>query len=166
MKKNDKMLVGIVIGIILLVVVALVTTLAKPEPTYQTEESPEGVAHNYILAIQKEEFERAYSYLSTSLEGYPKSLRKFEDDLLEKAWRYRWDNDSTVTLGEATITRKRAVIEITESYFYGGGLFDSSQSINTFDMDLQLDNEEWKIIDSGSYFYRCWEDLSGHSCDE
>lgn len=166
MKKNDKMLVGIVIGIVLLIVVALAITLAKPEPTYQSEETPEGVAHNYILAIQKEDFERAYGYLSTALDGYPKSLREFEDDVFDNSWRFRLDIDTTITLGEAKITGNKAFVEITESRFYGGDLFDSGQSINDFDMVLQLENGEWKVIDSGYYFFHCWEDLTGYWCDK
>ena len=54
MKTTDKILIGIVAGIILLIIVALVVTLSRPEPTYQPEDTPEGIAHNYLLALQKE----------------------------------------------------------------------------------------------------------------
>lgn len=166
MKQNDKMLIGIVIGIVLLVVVALVVTLAKPEPTYQSDETPEGVAHNYILAIQKEDFERAYSYLSPTLDGYPKSVRELEHDVFDNSWRFRLDTDTTITFGETKITGKNAVVDIIESRFYGDSLFDSGQSIYNFDMKLQLENGEWKIIYSGYYFFSCWKDTTGYWCDK
>jgi hypothetical protein len=74
MKSTDKFLIGIVVGIVLLVVAAFVITLARPEPTYQVEGTPESVAHNYLLALQKEDYQRAYGYLSPTLKGYPVRL--------------------------------------------------------------------------------------------
>ena len=53
MKSTDKVLIAIVAGIILLIIVAFVVALAKPEPTYQAEDTPEGVAYNYLLALQR-----------------------------------------------------------------------------------------------------------------
>lgn len=64
MKNTDKMLIAIVIGIVLLVVIALAITLTRPEPTYQAEDNPEGITHNYLLALQKKDYERAYVLLS------------------------------------------------------------------------------------------------------
>lgn len=166
MKKNDKMLIGIVIGIVLLVIVALMVTLAKPEPTYLSEDSPESIAHNYILALQKEEYARAYGYLSPSLEGYPESLEEFEDAIIENPWRFRKNDDISITIRDIKTTSSKAIVTITEARFYGGGLFDSGQSITEFDMVLKLENGEWKIIDSDYYFYYCWSNTRGYTCDE
>ena len=69
---------AIVASIAILVIVTLVLTLRQPAPTYQPENSPTGVAHNYLLALQQKDYERAYGYLSTSLPGYPANSREFE----------------------------------------------------------------------------------------
>ena len=58
MKNTDKFLIGIVVSIILLVVIVFAVVLTRPEPAYQTDDTASGVAHNYLLAIQREEFER------------------------------------------------------------------------------------------------------------
>jgi len=166
MKKNDKMLIGIVIGIVLLIIVALMVTLAKPEPTYQSEETPEGVTHNYILAFQKEDFERAYGYLSPSLDGYPETLAEFEDDVHENPWRFRMDTNITISLGEVKTISSKTLVKVTESRFDGGGLFDSGQRTTDFDIELKLDNGAWKIIDSDYYFHYCWRDPSGYQCHD
>ena len=73
MKSTDKFLISIVIGIMLLVVVAFGIAFLRPEPTYQSEDTPEGVVHNYLMALQREEYYRAYSHLSPVIPGYPDS---------------------------------------------------------------------------------------------
>jgi hypothetical protein len=163
MKTTDKVLIGIVAGIVLLIIVALVVTLTRPEPTYQAEDTPEGVAHNYLLALQKEEYERAYNYLSPTLEGYPTSVKKFEEHIHDNAWRFRLDTDVTLSVESSRVTGNFATVSVRESRFWGGDLFDSGQSTYTFDMDLRLEEGQWKIIDSGSYFAWCWDREDG--CD-
>ena len=71
--KDDKFLIGIIIGIVLLIVIALATVLArKPEAEdYVVDTTPDGVVHNYFLAIQRKDFERAYNYLADDLKSKP-----------------------------------------------------------------------------------------------
>jgi hypothetical protein len=59
MKKSDKFLIGIVVVVVLLIVVALVITLTRPEPSYQAEDTPESVAANYLLALQKRDYNQS-----------------------------------------------------------------------------------------------------------
>ncbi len=102
MKSTDKVLIAIVAGIVLLIVVALVVTLTRPEPIYQAEDTPEGVAHNYLLALQKEEYERAYGYLSPTLEGYPASADRFVEDVEDNSWSFRLNTDTTLAIKSTT----------------------------------------------------------------
>jgi hypothetical protein len=163
MKTTDKVLIGIVAGIILLVIVALVVTLTRPEPTYQAEDTPEGVAHNYLLALQIEEYERAYGYLSPTLAGYPASAERFVEHIHDNAWRFRLNTDATLSVESSKITGDNATVYVQESRFWGGDLFDSGQSTYTFDMKLRLEEGQWKIIDSDNYFAWCWDREDG--CD-
>jgi len=156
MKSTDKFLIGIVIGIVLLVVAAFVVTLTRPEPTYQAEDTPKGVAHNYLLALQKEDHQRAYGYLSPTLKGYPASAERFAENVEDSSWRFRLDTDTTLAVESARVTGNRAVVEVRESRFRGGDLFDSGQSTTVFEMELQLE-DEWKIADSDYYFAWCWK---------
>jgi len=161
MKMTDKILIGIVVGIVLLIIVALVVALTQSEPTYQSENTPEAVAHNYLLALQKEEFEEAYSYLYPDLKGYPESLEKFEEQIQDNSWSFRLDRDVTLSVESTKVTGDRATVEVLESSFYGGGLFDSGQSTYDFDMELRQVDNEWKIIESDWYFAWCWDRLEG-----
>jgi hypothetical protein len=159
MKTTDKVLIGIVVGIVLLIVVALALTLTQP--TYQAENTPKGVAHDYLLALQKEEYERAYGYLSPALEGYPASVEEFVEHIHDYPSRFRLGTDTTLSVGLARITGNSATVTVRKSRFRGGDLFDSRQSTSVFKMELDLKDSEWKIVDSSGYFARCWNQEKG-----
>ena len=161
MKNTDKFLIGIVAGIVLLVIVAFVITITRPAPTYQDENTPKGVAHNYLLALQERENARAYGYLSPSLDGYPASEDEFIAAVQNQSWQFRRNQEVTLAVEAADVTGGRAVVTIRESSFRGGGLFDSFQSTSTFEMQLRQEAEGWKIVDAEAYFAWCWKNQSG-----
>jgi len=160
MKQTDKVLVGIVSGIVLLVVVAFAVALLRPEQTYQSEGTPEGVAFNYLFALRQGEYERAYGYLSPSIKGYPRDSEIFANQVRDNSWSFNLDNASTtVEVESAKVSGKRADVEIRETRFYEGGLFDSSQYTSFFTMTLRQDESgAWKIGQSDSYWFYCWSD--------
>jgi hypothetical protein len=125
------------------------------------EDSPEGVAHNYLLALQKEDYQRAYGYLSPTLKGYPVSAERFAEDVEDSSWLFRLDTDTTLAVESAKVTANRAVVKVRESRFHGSRLFDSSQSTTIFEMKLQLEDGEWKIVDADYYFAWCWKHSEG-----
>jgi hypothetical protein len=161
MKGTDKILIGIVAGVILLVAVAFAVTLARPEPTFQDEDAAEGVAFNYLFALQKEDYDRAYGYLSVGLPGRPDSVGEFEDNIETYSWRFREDTNTTLTIQSTSREGMRAVVVVQETTFYGGDIFDTSQRISTFEMDLHLVGGDWVIEDGDNYFVRCWKDDDG-----
>lgn len=168
MKKTDKILIGIVAGILLLVVVAFAVALSKPKPAYQAETAPEGVAFNYLFALQQKDYERAYGYLAPSIKGYPKTAEAFVDDIRDNSWTFSRLDDSSTTLGvdSVDVNGKRADIKILETRFYEGDLFSSSQYTNTFNVTLrQAENGQWKIVESDSYWLYCWSDPKGYGCN-
>ena len=165
MRSTDKFLIGIVVGVIILIGVALAVALLRPEPTFQPEDTPEGVAHNYLLALQQKEYERAYGYLSRSLESYPASVDIFIDNIDDYSWQFRDLQDGSITLSVETtdVISERAEVTVRENHFHEGGLFDSSQYTQTFEMRLRFDTARnaWKITGSDSYWVRCWDDDEG-----
>ena len=165
MKSSDKFLIAIVGGIVLLVVIALVITLTRPEPTYKPEDTPAGIAHNYLLALEREEYERAYGYLSPNLESYPRSLNAFTREIADNPWQFRTNTAASLAVGETKIIGDFATATIHETRFRGGdlfdGVFDSGQGRYAFEMDLELIAGEWKIVDSLYYFAWCWNHEDG-----
>jgi len=161
MKSTDKFLIGIVVGVILLVVVAFVVALAQPKPTYQSEDTPEGVAYNYLFALQQEDYARAYSYLSSALRGYPPSAEKFTKSITDNAWTFRRDGSPTLNVESARVSSNRATISMRERRFGGGGLFSSSEYTSSFEMQLVRESGRWKIESSQRYWLRCWDQTGG-----
>jgi len=164
MKKTDKLLIGIVVGIILLVVVAFGIALSKPKPSYQAEDTPAGVAFNYLFALQQKDYERAYGYLSPLIKSHLKNAETFADDIRTSSWTFSRLNDSSTTLevDSVDINGKHADVTMTETRFYEGDLFSSSQSTYTFNITLgQDENGVWKIDDSDRYWLSCWGKYAG-----
>jgi hypothetical protein len=63
--KQDRFLTGILIGIAVLIVAALVVFFSRKDNlNYVSEEAPAGVVQNYVVAVHKRDFERAYGYLA------------------------------------------------------------------------------------------------------
>ena len=163
MKKTDKFLVGFVVAVILLVVVAFVVALRHPKATYQPEDKPEGIAFNYLFALQQGDYERAYGYLSPSVKGYPADVSKFRRDI-QNSWNFSGLKDNSVTLEvlSSETTGRLAVITIRQTTFYENGLFDSGEYSNTFDMTLQQEKDNaWKIVNSDNYWVYCWDYVKG-----
>ena len=156
MRNSDKFLIGIVAGILLIVIAAFVIIMTRPEATYQEDGSPESVAHNYLLALESGEYERAYGYLSPTVRCYPKSTTIFTRDVESNNWNFREDEDNNLSVKSAEINGSRATVQVLETRFYGGDLFDSGQRTNIFEMELQLVDEEWKVVDSEYYFAWSW----------
>jgi hypothetical protein len=59
--KQDRFLVAILVAVCILVIAALVLFFNRQSSdAYGSEDSPEGVVRNYVIAIHKEDFQRAY----------------------------------------------------------------------------------------------------------
>lgn len=161
MKDGDKFLVAIVMGVILLVGISVLVVVTRPEPAYQLDDTPEGVAHNYLLALQREEFARAHGYLSTQLPGYPSSASRFAEDVRDNSWVFRLGTDTSLAVEESRITGARAEVTVRESRFYAGGLFNSEQRMSTFTVQLHRQDGQWRITDADRYFVWCWSREEG-----
>ena len=63
--KQDRFLIGILIGIAVLIVVALAVFFTRKDNlNYTDADTPEAVVQNYVVALHKRDFDKAYSYLA------------------------------------------------------------------------------------------------------
>ncbi|MBN1889316.1 MAG: hypothetical protein JW850_15080 [Thermoflexales bacterium] len=163
MKGSDKFIIGIVAAIALLVIVAFTVAFLRPKPTYQPEDTPEGVAHNYLFALRQGDYARAYSYLSPKLEGYPDSVGAFAENIWSQRWNFGVDDNSITSRVAAArhVTDEHVLVSVSERQLYQNGLFGSGGHSHTFDMALRRENGQWKIITSDFYWASCWEEPDG-----
>lgn len=160
--RQDKFLVGIVIGIVGLVIGALLIALLRPAG-YQPEDTPAGVAHNYLLALQRDELERVHGYLSPTLAGYPENVATLREQIASR--RYLFDRgDSTSLTVEADSVRvegNRATVRARQTIYYQVGFLYRNESHNDFTLTLEQQDEGWRLVSAERYWLECWEQASG-----
>ncbi len=162
MQGSTKFLIAIVIGIVLLVIITFAVVMLRPEPTYQDDSTPDGAAHNYLLAIQNKDYERAFTYIPEKY-AYPEDAEDMAYTISKDSWPFDTNNDSSLAV-ESVNTRgeEKAVVTIRETTFYNNGLMGSGQSTNTFTLSMILEDELWKVDNGDRYWSSsCW----GHSRD-
>jgi hypothetical protein len=152
--KQDRFLIGIIVGILVLSAAALgVFFTRQASQGYVAEDTPEGVLHNYIYAIQQGDYERAYGYLANR-PGKP-SQAAFQS-MISTA---RYPGDTGVRISDVRVIAgedgpDESVIELVMVQT-GDGPFGSSYSYND---TAQLIYEEgsWKIFYMPYPFWQ-WE---------
>ena len=138
--KQDRFLIGILIFIGLLVIAAVTLFFVRNRtPTYGPENTPQGVLYNYAVALQLNDYERAYGYLADK-DNKP-TLDTFKQAFLTRQL------DTTTTalqIGNVqTLQTNEVWINVTVQYA-GSGVFNSGWS-STDRATLEKQNGAWKI---------------------
>ncbi len=145
--KQDKFLSGILIGIAALVLLALIVFfLRRDGPQYGAEDTPEGVVRNYIVAVRKEEYERAYSYLA-DLPNKP-SLAEFRQEFKNGNL---YPQSSGVDVLSASISGDSAYVELSIAYSSSDPF--SSGGRGQDNAELLLQNGQWKLSRMANPFW-------------
>ncbi len=145
--KQDRFLTGILIGIAVLVVVALaVFFLRKDSQSYISENTPEGVVHNYVLAVLNGDYQKAYGYLA-DLENKP-TYEEFRDAFIKGMVN---PNNSAVDVGESEINNDTASVEVAMIYNpsdpFSTGYRDTQRAI------LVRQEGLWKLSSMPGYYF-------------
>jgi len=138
--KQDRFLTAILVGIALLVAAALALFFARRSAeAYQPEDTPQGVVHNYLLALSRGEYERAYGYLAEGAgkPSYVDFRRQFADGR-------RLDNVG-VTIGEVEI-RAEAQAFVTLQLVYAASDPFSGMYEDAGLAVLERQQRQWKLL--------------------
>ncbi len=147
--KQDRFLIGILIGIGVLIVAALVVFFAgQNQVTYLPEDAPDGVVHNYVLAVLNKDYPRAYGYLA-DLNNKPTY------DTFREAFAVGRivPGQTGIKVGTAEVTGDSATVDITLMN-PSGGPFDSGFN-DVGRAQLVMQNGAWKI--SSLPAYNVWD---------
>ena len=152
---SDKMLIGIVSGIILIVIIALFVVSRRPQPEFQSQDTPESVVHDYLLALQLGNYERAYGLLSPSL-AYPANTNEFYDSLAQEPWRFTVsDNYSQVVESSEPVSDNSVAVVVREIYTTNS-LFAGNDYSELFRMRVENDGNGWRLVSGERYWSDCW----------
>jgi hypothetical protein len=143
--KQDRFLTGILVGIGVLVVAALAMFFTRQDTqSYIAEDAPEGVVHNYVLAVLNSDYEKAYGYLA-DLEGKP-TYEEFRRPFLNG---YVNPDNTAVDVGESEISGDEASVEVSQIYNssdpFSSGYRDTQRAI------LVKQNGAWKLSNMPAY---------------
>jgi len=162
MKGTDKFLIGIVVGIVVIVIAAFALALGQPKLTFREDSMPDGVAYNYLLAIQQRDFVRAYNYLSPTMPSYPASADAFESQVYRDRYSFRLDESLTLDISAVRMYTETADVTMRETSFAPGGFLMGSSRSSTFMMRVARDKAGvWKISHSDRFWRYCWDSASG-----
>jgi hypothetical protein len=145
--KQDRFLTGILVGIAALVVVALIVFfLRQNSQSYISEDAPEGVVHNYVLAVLNGDYEKAYGYLA-DLDNKP-TYEQFRDAFVRGTVN---PNNSAVDIGNSEITGDTASVEAALIYNssdpFSPGYRDVQRAI------LVREADAWKLSSMPCYYF-------------
>ena len=148
--KQDRFLTGILIGIGVLIIVALIIFFTRQNnQAYVSDSTPEGVVHNYALALLNKDYQKAYGYLA-DLDNKPTF------DQFRQSFAIGSLNPSSegVKIGNAYITGEDAAVDVS-LVFRPNNPF--STDYNNGRAQLVKQNGAWKI--SSMTTYDLWDDM-------
>ena len=145
--KQDRFLTGILVGIAILVVIALaVFFMRRDTQTYIAEDAPEGVVHNYVLAVLNGDYQKAYGYLA-DLENKP-TYEQFRDAFIKGVVN---PSNSAVDIGDSEINTDTASVDVALIYNpsdpFSTGYRDVQRAI------LVMQGQAWKLSSMPTYYY-------------
>ena len=146
--KQDKFLTGILVGIGALILLALFLFFARQDGKreYVADDTPDGVVHNYVLAVLKKDYQKAYGYLADldHKPTYAEFRQSFFNGMVNPS-------DAGVDVGAAEINGDEAVVTLA-IYYSNNDPFSSRYS--TEDRALLVkQNGAWKL---NSMPYNFW----------
>jgi hypothetical protein len=157
---KDRFLLVILVGIILLIGTAFAIAQFHPAAQYLPGGSASAATHNYILALEQQDYSRAYLYLSPSLPCYPVQESRFIRHLNNFPQAMSWK-----VLSEKPMTasgyKQQVTVEFTgfrRSFLFFSQTYSSRVQLSWID-----ELGRWRLVEaSGFYLYsralfdQCW----------
>lgn len=171
MQKTDRWLVGIVVGALALVGLALAVARSRPLPDYRSDDSPEAAAFNYFLALRRNDYAAAWALLSEALPGRPATVDAFVADLSDWLGARSALAEAEIEVHPAQVVGDTALVDLTlVSYpsggLFGGGLIGGERASASYRIRAVREAAGWRIADGGPAFVRCWQDPDAPGCPE
>lgn len=137
--KQDRFLTGILLGIAVLILLALVVFFTRQDDlVYVDESTPQGVVQNYIVALQKRDYEKAYTYLA-DLQNKP-TYQQFRESFFNN---YALPTGAGIEILQTETSGDVAVVGLNIIYNQNDLFGGNSRSVETARLVKQAGN--WKI---------------------
>ena len=148
--KQDRFLLGILGGIGFLVVLALALFFIRQgKQTYQPDDTPANIMQNYILALQKGDYQRAFRYLGEQ-EGMPTYII-FRDAFINRELELA---GTAVQFGTVEISGDEASLSLTMLHAVGRPFDEPYRDVQSASLARQ--QGAWKILSVPYPFWGGW----------
>lgn len=174
MKLSRRKALWIIVAVVAALVVVVVLAAGKtiygiaanvPTKGYRPDDEPGGVAFNYQMALIREDYQHAYGYLSPTLDGYPDTLDVFVEQLEEHDSLPELQQSPCVYLEEVNTVGSSSRVKLLEQQFDPCtplvGAYKQNLTWSFIHMQLQLEEEGWRIVGAGEHFVSCWAREAG-----
>jgi hypothetical protein len=145
--KQDKFLTGILIGIGVLILLALgLFFMRQDKRDYVADTTPDGVVHNYVLAVLNKDYQKAYGYLADikNKPTYEEFRQSFFNGMVNPS-------DTGVDIGSVEINKDEAVVNL--SVYYSNTDPFSSRYASQDRALLVQQNGVWKLSSMTSNYW-------------
>jgi hypothetical protein len=110
--KQDRFLMGILIGIGVLIAIALALFFTRQSNVdYVDDAAPEGVVNNFVLALYQKDYQKAYGYLQDA--EYKPDYEKFRQSFAINPVE---NTNAGVRIGEVTLEGDHAYVAVSVVY--------------------------------------------------
>lgn len=147
--KQDRFLIGILIGIAVLILAALAVFFTRQnQQTYSGTNTPSGVVHDYVLALLNKDYQKAYGYLA-DLENKP----TFDEFRRTFVTGRLGSSSSGVRIGGVDVHGQDASVEVDMIYSPSDPFSTGYNNVGSAQLVKQ--NGVWKI--SSMPTYNLWD---------
>jgi hypothetical protein len=164
----------IIVAVVAVLVVVVVLAAGKtiygivadvPTKGYRPDDEPGGVAFNYQTALIREDYHRAYGYLSPTLDGYPDTFNVFVEQLEEHGSLPDLQQSPCVYLEDVNTAGSSSRVKLVEQQFDPCtplvGAYKQNLMWSLINVELRLEKEGWRIVGSDEHFAGCWAREAG-----
>ena len=145
MRSSSRLLLafGVAIGVLVIVAIVLVLTMVSKEPSpLLPEDTPEGTVQRYLLALENEDYLKAYSYVSPTSDSkitYESWRGSFSTSRERRGWK--------ATLGKSSVMGDEATVDVVVDVFSPRGPFENPVRTQYITFHLKKVDASWSIVD-------------------
>ena len=137
-----------IIGALALIAVVLVLSTQGKNVTLLAAGTPQGTVQRYLIALENQDYQQAYTYLSPNMPG----TTSYNDWLTQNTNRPAGQTGWRATLGKTVQNGSYGTVDVMIETSYPGGMMSSSQSTLPVTFDLTETGNSW-LITSPTYIY-------------
>jgi hypothetical protein len=134
----DRFTIGIALAVALLVPLLFIFVMTQPKAAPVDESTPGGVIHNYYLALQQDEVQRAYAYLSADTRGWL-SYEQFSAQVSTRP------QTRAIRITNERVEDGTARVTVTVTTYLPTGPFSSGEYSTERTIVLRREDGGWRI---------------------